>query len=57
MPCALVSQDFNNVYILFTDNKLYESIAAYKSQNVHLTVEVEKLKEENLELRIKAEAG
>ncbi|KAK2139939.1 hypothetical protein LSH36_1549g00018 [Paralvinella palmiformis] len=57
MPCALVSQDFSDVYILFTDNKLYESIAAYKSQNVHLTVEVEKLKEENLELRIKAEAG
>ncbi|XP_069104031.1 autophagy-related protein 16-1-like [Argopecten irradians] len=38
-------------------NKLFENSTSLKSKNVHLTLETEKLKEENLSLQIKVESG
>jgi hypothetical protein len=43
--------------IFFSDNKYFDIASNLKSKNVQLTVEVEKLKDENLSLQFKAEHG
>lgn len=60
MLCTLVL--YNGVQCkydlaLFTDNKLFEFSETYRTKNVSLTVEVERLKRENLELQVKVDSG
>ncbi|XP_033760176.1 autophagy-related protein 16-1-like [Pecten maximus] len=43
--------------LIQSHNKLFENATFLKSKNVHLTLETEKLKEENLGLQIKVESG
>ncbi|KAL5005455.1 hypothetical protein ScPMuIL_018911 [Solemya velum] len=43
--------------LIQSHNKLFENATSLKAKNVHLAVETEKLKEENLSLQIKAETG
>ena len=43
--------------IYFSDNKLFEFSESYRTKNVSLTVEVERLKRENLDLQVKVETG
>ncbi|XP_060070628.1 autophagy-related protein 16-1-like [Ylistrum balloti] len=43
--------------LIQSHNKLFENATSLKSKNVHLTLETEKLKEENLSLQIKVESG
>ncbi|XP_077987700.1 autophagy-related protein 16-like [Glandiceps talaboti] len=38
-------------------NKIFESTDAMRSQNVQLTIQVERLKQENLDLQVKVETG
>ena len=45
------------MYGYLTDWKHFETAQSLKSKNVQLTVETEKLKEENLGLQIKVEQG
>lgn len=41
----------------FSDNILLDQTESFKSKNVQLTVEVERLRQENLDLQVKLETG
>ena len=51
---------FTKIYLSrfsISDNKLFEFSESYRTKNVSLTVEVERLKRENLDLQVKVESG
>ena len=54
-----ISQKDMYFHLVFSisDNKLFEFSESYRAKNVSLTVEVERLKRENLDLQVKVESG